>query len=229
MKEPLIFSVARDLALDGLQIREGVAVRQHHAARLGSGARGKDDFESVAALQTGRIIRPHRPRADSLHKFLEDHASDPHIRQFARDHRQFRRGFGDHAAGKFRRGDRVHGHDHGPAQQATDENRQPIRSIRAPQKYAVAAHDAANLELAGELRGHAREFAPRPALHAVALLPGDGDLPRGANAWMKVTGQRIVGHAARSFPHYCCNWKGLRAIRRQNKKTRRQAVARRRS
>src|SRR5262249_51679514 len=64
MKNAFVFEVLGNLALDWIQAGQQVAMREHHTARFGRGARGKDDLSSVVAAERNRFIWSSRKRGE---------------------------------------------------------------------------------------------------------------------------------------------------------------------
>src|SRR5262249_27019069 len=140
MKNAFVFEVLGNLALDWIQAGQQVAMREHHTARFGRGARGKDDLSSVVAAERNRFIWSSRKRAELFAESikLQKRPVPDMLGHSTRANNQFRLNVICHALHEIWRGNPIHRDRHGSAQHAADKSRDPLRRILPPEHDAVA-------------------------------------------------------------------------------------------
>src|SRR5580698_4842892 len=72
MKKSLVAKIFLDLTLDRFDIGKHVAVRDHHAARLGRGARSEDDLQRIWARESRRRVGRRIALRGELRKRFQD-------------------------------------------------------------------------------------------------------------------------------------------------------------
>src|SRR5215468_7037203 len=139
MENAFVFEVLGNLALDWIQASQQVAVREHHAARLGRGARGKNNLGSVVAAERNRFIWSSGKRGELFAESikLQKRPVPDMLRQSSRANNQFGLNVIAHALHEVWRGNPIHRDRHGPTQHAANKSRDPLRRILSPEHDAV--------------------------------------------------------------------------------------------
>ena len=216
MKETLVFQIGLNSALERLEIRENVAVREDHAAGLGGRTGSEHNLGDVIPSQwlvreERSLLRNHAPGCieDSCR---DAHSRTPHtLRQFFQDEHgqrwienrlgaggdnQFRAGLFGHAPRKIRRRAIIHRYDDGAAQQTAPERGHPLRAVRSPEQDAVAGANAAFTQLHRKMSGYAGDLGIGPCLAAVTALLHEGDFAPEAEQIVEQFRERCARHKA---------------------------------
>src|SRR5437762_2337232 len=109
MKEALGHAELSNLALQGLEIREDILVREHHAPRLAGGTGSKDNLDRIARAQILRRVGLVRKSGERFANGFKDEGrdSDIHLPKRMRAKEDFGRDFAGHSPREFGRPEAV--------------------------------------------------------------------------------------------------------------------------
>ena len=174
-----VFLILGDLARDGLQIRQQVAMGDDDAFRLGRGAGGEDDFGDVAGLNEGG-----RKRLGSggMFDFAEQPRAAEEVRNALAEQDDFRLGFLGDAVEKIFRRLRIDGNHDDAVEQARPQRGDPTGAAFRPNDGGVAFRDSMLAKPGAQRGGHAGDvpISVRPAAKAIVVNDELGVHVRGA-------------------------------------------------
>ena len=134
-----IAKIFLNFRLQRFDVCQDVSVRDHHTARLGRGARGKNDFQGVLTRKRRRGVRRRIVSRDYSEKGLQrDRRNCPALLLPARVKNKLRINFLRHATRKFRRRGMIDRDDDNASKQAPEKHCDPFRGVFAPQQNGIA-------------------------------------------------------------------------------------------
>src|SRR5882672_134299 len=178
MHPPLILQIFSNLFFEWRNIPEHIGVAEHHALRLGSSSRSKNNLERISKRDFHRKKRLSRMLLHRQRQRLG-------INRWNRIKQRPAFGRTQNESGSHLRRDpprelRTRGvvdrnHNHS-AERASPECCYPLRAVRGPQQHGVALNDLPCLQLARKLGCHLCHSPVAPALAPVAARVNEGAL-----------------------------------------------------
>src|SRR5437879_6370249 len=127
MEKPLVAKIFLNFRLERLDVGQYVSVRDHHATRLGCGARGKNDLQGVLTRQGRRGVKRTIVSGHYCEKGLQrDRGNCPALLLAARVKNELRIHFLCYANRKFRRRSMIDRNDHSAAKEAPEKYTDPF-------------------------------------------------------------------------------------------------------
>ena len=183
MHPSLILQIPLHLRFQRSDVRQHIAMRDHHALRLSSSPRSKNNLQRIVAPD--RYIRPARGAPSSSLRFLLGQGGDfdllkNYYRNYDRNLRRVPPGANPkprlnllcNSSRKIPRRAMIHRNHNRATHYASKKRRNPLRTVLAPQHHPFALADPARLQFPAKPKRHLQNLPIGKPLHAVsAPLP----------------------------------------------------------
>ena len=205
VKPALIFSIFLDAALERLEVREEISVRQNNAPWLGRGSGGVKNLSnrvsrrSFAGINCGTCFRLRHRRnifetVDHQRRRATGRRSELAVAQD-----QLYTCILDGPLNEIGRCCRVDRNNDCAAQKKAPEARNPLGGVRAPQKGAISGPNSAGGERVTPKHGVSGQIRIRQLFAAVPACLDDGDITGEAGKIIEESEQISSGHKRLSF------------------------------
>ena len=172
-KRTRILSIFRHFALDRLEIRHQIAMRDHDAFGLGRGSRGEHDLGDVIALYGSLLDRRGLRSLLDLREPPYRDGTLGHGSDFVSDHNHPRLRLLFYTMKEVGRGLRVERHQHDSFEQAGPQRGNPTRTALQPQHGRLALVDSLGAETRPQGASGSRNIPIAIGPTAIAVVVDD--------------------------------------------------------